>query len=253
MDLRVHFRRGMNKISRALLAAFATLVTACGTPDAAPVSAPNEAPFARPAGYWEGKGTLQKTDMKDDFRHLQRKAEFTFWFVLDKSGLVNGEVEILYDATLTVSNLPELSVSVPGVTGTMIPGGSLAFQPKVGGKVTDPNPRRRFRLHGQYDGALTLAVGGLEEAAPIQFTVRGDAGLGGGIGTPDAGGFMLEKPKTADDVVLEMPMKPYSPFIEPANVEKRPHGPHTSRYEVNDPTLSVYWTATQVTNREERR
>jgi hypothetical protein len=240
MDLVVHFGPGMISTRHALLVVLATLTAACGSPD----SAAPEAPFARPSGYWEGKGTLQKTDMKDNNRDMQRSAEFTFWFVMDKSGAVNGEVEVLYDATLIVKNLPQLTMSAGFA--------SMNFQPKVGGMVTDPNPRRRFRLHGQYDGALSLAVGGLEDAKPIQFTVRGDAGIGGGV-VADKGDATIEGLGSPKQLVIEMPMKPYSPFIEPANVEKRPHGPHSARYEVTDPDLSIHWTATQITTREERR
>ena len=241
LDLVVHFGPGM-KIQHLVTAALATLAAACGNPAAAPET---EAPFARPSGYWEGKGTLEKTDLKDDFRDMQRSAEFTFWFVMDKAGVVEGEIEVVYDATLTVKNLPEIAVATPWFGGN--------FQPKVGGMVTDPNPRRRFRLYGQYDGALTLNIGGLEAAKPIQFTVRADAGLGGGLNTPGGNGMSIERVREADSTVMEMPMKPYSPFIEPANVQKRPNGPHAARYEVNDPDLAIYWTATQINTREERR
>lgn len=236
----------MTNVRHALLALFVTLTAACGTAS----SPETERPFARPAGYWEGKGTLEKTDMKDDFRDMKRSAEFTFWFVLDGTGAVNGEVEVLYDATLTVKNLPELSMSSVAPFSTSA---TFIFQPKVGGMVTDPNPRRRFPLRGHYDGALTLAISGLDSAKPIQFTIRGDAGVGGGIASEKHGSVSVEKPGHKDQLVIEAPMKPFSPFLESADVEKRPNGPHTSRYEVNDPDLSIYWTATQINTREERR
>jgi len=213
------------------LVSLATLA-ACGT-ERTPSSGGD--PFATPFGYWEGKGTFAITDMKDDYRHMERTAKFELWFNVRDEGEVTGEVEILYDANLTVKNLPQST-------------GLVTFAPEIGGKVTDPDPSRRYPLEGRYaDGGMVLKALIADDAAPIMFTYRATAGLGidvtGGQVAVGGGGTEMVN---AGEISEEMPMTPFDPFVAAGEVMKRPNGPHVARHESRTEKRSVQWTATQV-------
>ncbi|MEP7068489.1 MAG: hypothetical protein ABI789_04575, partial [Usitatibacter sp.] len=69
-----------------------------------------------------------------------------------------------YTSELTVENLPSVSL------------GSVSFSPKVGGKITDLNPKRKFPLVGVLkDEELNLEVATPEpQRPPIEFTIRAE-------------------------------------------------------------------------------
>lgn len=193
------------------------------------------------AGYWEGDGHHAEVPMKDSARELTRSADFEFWFRLDRQGRASGEIELVYDAVLTVRGLPQVSVPLAGA--------SVTFAPKVGGKVTDLDPRRRFPLVGIYrpdEKTLTLQIATpQEEREKIEFTLRADPGVSAGIkGVTVPGGG-------AGAVVQKIPMTPYSPLGAPAPVERREGGPYAARYEESGDRYALEWSAHQV--REESR
>jgi hypothetical protein len=155
-----------------------------------------------PAGYWEGKATAKEVPMKDHFRTLTRGADVDFWFVVEWSpinhtGSAVGEAEAVYEAELKVQNLPKVTAPVPG--------GSIKFEPEVGGKLTELDPRRKFPIVGVLslgeDGTGTLVLQKVsspdkgtarekldaeargEQASdrPLQFTIRADPGVSGGF------------------------------------------------------------------------
>lgn len=197
-----------------------TLVAACGP--------------ATPTGYWEGKGKAKEVPMKDDFRTLTRTADYEFWFVLDKDGTATGEIELVYDAELKVENLPQFTLPMPSAT--------ISFAPKVGGKVTDLNPRRKFPLVGVLDvSQLILAIATPELDRPtIEFTIRADPGVSAGFGKgARAGGGSASK-------VIKIPMTPFSPFGGGAKVEKRPGGPYAATYGETGSNYSFNWSARQL-------
>ena len=76
-----------------------------------------------PYGYWEGKGTAMEISMNDGSRRLTRSADFEFWFTLAENGEAMGEVDLHYEAELTVDNLPNLTLPI-GM-------GSVSFAPEV--------------------------------------------------------------------------------------------------------------------------
>ena len=184
-------------------------------------------------GYWEGKGKASEVPMKDRFRQLTRGADHEFWFVLDKEGNATGEIELNYNSELTVENLPSLSL------------GSVSFSPKVGGKVTDLNPKRKFPLVGVLkDDQLTLEIATPEPARPtIEFTIRADPGVSAGFGG-------LTVPGGAAGVsggdVIKIAMKPFSPFNGAGKVEKRPSGPYAASFDAHGSTWAIAWTARQM-------
>ena len=192
------------------------------------------------SGYWEGKGTASDTPMNDDFRKLTRKSEAEFWFVVRDDGSAVGEAEVVYDAELKVENLPQVSA------------GFVSFNPDVGGKVTDPDPRRRFPIVGFYDPAEQVLVmtAVVDSTSPkIEFTLRGDPGVSGGMsagsGFGDSYGFSGSP--GAGVVVQKIPMTPWSPFGESgASVRKRPGGPYEARYEEGGDDYKIQWSARQM-------
>ena len=234
----------------------ALLVAAAGCSESAPAPEREEAPFARPSGYWEGEGTWHKVDMKDAYKEMTRSADFTFWFVLDRDGSVDGEIEIQYDAQLTVDGLPEINMPLPGGIG-------VGFAPKVGGRVTDPDPKRKYPLSGSYnDGTLAIAAIIDENAKPIEFTFRADPGVtagvkvarsyqGGAAANSEIGVGTNAPPMQI--TVKKMPMTPFSPFVAPGSVTKRPLGPHVVAFELHEEELNVEWDARQITTEETRR
>lgn len=145
-----------------------TLSVACGDPT--------------PAGYWEGKGTAKEIPMKDAFRTLTRSASYDFWFTVGEGGDAVGEIEMVSDSDLRVDNLPQVTVPLPF--------SSMTFAPSVGGRITDLNPRRKFRLVGVLaKQQLTLEIATPEDARPpIEFTIRADPGVSAGFNIPKHGG-----------------------------------------------------------------
>lgn len=188
-----------------------------------------------PYGYWEGKGKMREVPLKDNFRELTRSADYEFWFNIAKDGVVTGEIDLDYDAVLTVENLPSVSA------------GPVSFNPKVGGKVVDLDPTRKFPLIGFYDGTvLKLALGVPTEARkPIKFVIRADPGVSAGIGPVgiDASGASGAQ---SDKLTIEIDMAPFSPFYGDPPVKKRPGGPYTAEYEERTENLVVEWNAKQV-------
>jgi hypothetical protein len=184
-------------------------------------------------GYWEGKGKASEIPMKDRFRQLTRAADYEFWFVLDKEGNAAGEIELVYTSELTVENLPSMSL------------GSVSFNPKVGGKVTDLNPKRKFPLVGVLkDDQLTLEVATPESARPpIEFTIRADPGVSAGFGG-------MTMPGGAAGIgggdVIRIAMKPFSPFNGAGKVEKRPSGPYAASFSARGSNWAIEWSARQM-------
>lgn len=203
----------------AALALIATLPIACGNPVK--------------TGYWEGKGKSASTPMKDRFRSLTRGADFEFWFTLDKDGNATGEITLAYTSELTVENLPSVSA------------GGVSFSPKVGGKITDLNPKRKFPLVGVLNGdMLQLAIATPEPARQkIEFTIRADPGVSasmGGVTMPGGAAGV------GDMQVIKIEMMPFSPFSGPAKVEKRPNGPFAASFESRTANSSTEWSARQM-------
>jgi hypothetical protein len=243
-----------------------------------------------PAGYWEGKGTAKEVAMKDQFKTLNRSVDVEFWFTVnwsprDSTGVVAGEAEAAYEAELKVEHLPKVTVPVPG--------GSVKFEPEVGGKLTDPDPRRKFPIVGvlslkEEGGTLILqkVVTSLSNDAmhnnkwaadtngqdgseqPLQFTIRADPGVSGGLeveygksegkpggksegksegeGKAKAKGEWEAKADLGVDVIT-IPMTPFSPFNDsPAKVEKRPGGPYVADFEEKGKNYSIVWSAKQM-------
>lgn len=184
-------------------------------------------------GYWEGKGKASEVPMKDRFRQLTRGADYDFWFVLDKEGNATGEIELTYNSELTVENLPSVSV------------GSVSFSPKVGGKVTDLNPKRKFPLVGVLqDDQLTLAIATPEPARPtIEFTIRADPGVSAGLGGVTVPGGAAG---VSGGDVIRIAMKPFTPFNGAAKVEKRPGGPYAASFDARGSNWAIEWSARQV-------
>jgi hypothetical protein len=236
-----------------------------------------------PAGYWEGKVATSETPMKDHARTLTRTVEGEMWFTVawDKTrnlGTAAGEIDATYGAVLKVENLPKVTAPVPG--------GSVKFEPNVGGTLGADN-RRKIRVVGVLSidpstnrGTLLLqkanppqegtaserldaeAKGVTGPDAPMEFTIRADPGVSGGI-SGDAGNLnysdgMLSGGSGGADlgadvggdahvIVQKIPMAPFSPFTDaPGKVEKRPGGPYVASFEEKTPKSSVVWTAKQV-------
>ena len=156
-----------------------------------------------PAGYWEGKVTTKEVPKKTPNMTMTREVEAEFWFTVDwdktrNIGLVSGEADATYGAELKVDNLPKVTAPVPG--------GSVKFEPNVGGKLTDTDNRRKFPIVGVLTvdpetgkGSLILQKGAVvdgrtesqkldDEAkgkqgpdAAMEFTLRADPGVSGGL------------------------------------------------------------------------
>lgn len=191
-------------------------------------------------GYWEGKGTAMEIPMNDGVRKLTRSAEFEFWFTLAESGDAVGEIDLEYNAELTVDNLPNVTVPAPG-------GSSVSFNPEVGGTMTDPDPTRRFPLVGVLEGEeLTLAIATAEgDRAPLEFTIRADAGVSGGM---PIGGASVDglSPGDTQVIVQEIEMTPFSPFNASVAVKKRPGGPFAVHFEDKGDNFGIEWSARQM-------
>lgn len=227
-----------------------------------------------PAGYWEGKASAKEIPLKDGVRTLTRSAEANFWFVVEWSrteniGTALGEAEAIYDAELKVDKLPKVTAPVPG--------GSMKFEPEVGGKLTDTDNRRKFTVIGvltlndaRSGGTLILqkaiqvdsrsnrdrlddeAKGKKGADAPMEFTIRADPGVSGGIAvsagpiSPTEGAVDAPARGGPGVQVLKIPMTPFSPFADSAGkVEKRTGGPFAASFEEKTEKSTIKWTATQ--------
>ena len=238
-----------------------------------------------PAGYWEGTVSTREVPMKDPNKSLTRSVEAQFWFTVKwdaqrNIGYVSGEGDGKYDAELKVDNLPKVTVPAPG-------GGTVKFEPSVGGKLTDTDNRRKFGIVGvlQVDpatgnGTLVLqkanppspgsrrqqldneAKGAGGPDAPMEFTMRADPGVSGGIGGA-AGSINYDKGRISGGVggmeqgvdtgasssliVKKIPMTPFTPFRDkPGKVEKRPGGPFVASFEEQGEKHTIKWSAKQM-------
>jgi len=243
---------------------------------------------ATPAGYWEGTVSTKETPMNDGNKTLTRTVDAEFWFTVAwdpvaKTGTLSGEAEAKYDAELKVENLPKVTVPAPG-------GATVKFEPSVGGKLTGEN-RRKFPMVGVLalddsgSGTLVLAKASSSQGAdvppaawdaPMEFTLRADPGVSGGIsgragslnydtrtgqlggsanfGALDQGGTGggsvsqgVDTGRGGDLIVQHIPMAPFTPFRETGGkVVKRPGGPYAASFEENGDNYSVKWNAKQM-------
>lgn len=244
-----------------IVAILSILLCACGKPT--------------PAGYWEGKASAKEIPMKDGVRTLTRSAEADFWFVVkwsptDEIGTALGEAEAIYDAELKVDNLPKVTAPVPG--------GSMKFEPEIGGKLTDTDNRRKFPVIGvltlnkeRNAGTLLLrkandvdtrsdrekmddeAKGKRGPDAPMEFTIRADPGVSGGIAasagpiSPTEGAVDVPGRGGPGTQVLKIPMTPFSPFAETAGkIEKRSRGPFAASFEEKTDKSTIKWSVKQM-------
>ncbi|HUG98605.1 MAG TPA: hypothetical protein VMQ83_05485 [Gammaproteobacteria bacterium] len=213
----------------------ATSVAGCGS-----------AERGTPAGYWEGSGKSNEIMMDDTFRHLTRSSDYTFWFNLDESGNAVGEIELDYDAVLTLENLPQVTVPIPG--------GNFSLAPEVGGKLTDLDPRRRFPLIGVLtrSNELTLGLATPQDDRPkLEFTIRGDpkvsAGMISGTDLTESAGV---GGGNYGQVVIKIPMTPFSPFVGSAPVTDRGGGVHAASFEEKTDKYAIDWSAHKVRSAE---
>ena len=185
-------------------------------------------------GYWEGKGKSQEILMNDHYRHFTRSADYEFWFQVDKSGNVVGQIDITYDALLKVDNLPKVSAGI------------ASFDPEVGGKLTDLDPKRRFDLAGYCNGqklAVDLATPEGQRKS-LEFSFRADPRVSASLGV---GPMTVPSGKLGDAVTfMKMQMMPFSPFLSPGTVEKRPGGPFVASVDEHSDKYAINWTAHQV-------
>lgn len=263
-------------VRTAAVSCMAMLVAACGGATGS----------ATPGGYWEGTARASETPMKDPVRTLTRTADADFWFTVSwdaqrSMGTVSGEAEAKYDAELKVDNLPKVTVPTPG--------GSVKFEPSVGGKLTDADNRRRFpivgvlRLDANGSGTLALqkvnappgtpaqqadreAGGSRTFDAPMEFTLRADPGVSGTLGGAagsvtlsssgrvSAGAMGAEASAGGGNVIVQkIPMAPFSPFRSgAATVEKRPGGPYVAAFEDRGEKHAFKWSAKQVGGEQRR-
>lgn len=156
---------------------------------------------ATPGGYWEGSVTAKETPKKTPTVTMTKEVEADFWFTVEwdatrNIGILSGEADAKYGAELKVDNLPKATAPVPG--------GSIKFEPNVGGKLTDTDNRRKFPIVGVLSvdaatgkGTLILqkataadtrtkserlndeAKGAQGPDAAMEFTLRADPGVSG--------------------------------------------------------------------------
>ncbi len=187
-----------------------------------------------PECRWEGRGLVRQTPLKDNARELTRSADFSFWFLVEADGAVEGEITLTYDAKLTVNRLPQVEVGIAG------------FSPKVGGRITDPDPTRTFPLMGTLgEEGLSLEIATPEgERRQIEFTIRADAGVTASLG---AGGVPRLVPGGAGGVqVIQIEMMPFTPFVGPGTLEVGPDGPYAARSQERSHDSLIEWTAERV-------
>ena len=233
----MQFDRSGRRCSTASIVGFvllAAICSACGEDQDGLAAEPT------PVGYWEGKGTAMERPMNDAVRKLTRSADYEFWFTVSEDGEVEGEIEIRYDATLRIENLPNVTVPVPG--------GSISFEPEVGGTMTDLDRTRKFPLVGTLVGdqeskTLTLAIATPEaDRGSLEFTIRADAGVSGGmsVGGASVGGLPMGQ---AQVFVQTIDMMPFDPFGAPVEVEYRAGGVFAASYEDRGENHAVEWSA----------
>jgi hypothetical protein len=273
----------MRPVTSGLTFAIVGLLLAPGCGDSP--SAPSAPAFgaATPAGYWEGKVSCDETPMQDHARTLTRRCDAEIWFTVKwdpatGTGVAFGEAQAVYDSVLTVKNLPKVTAPVPG--------GSVKFEPEVGGTLTKSDNKRRWPVVGALTwdaasgrGTLMLTksvnpdtrteaqrlddeargVGGPD--APMEFTLRADPGVSGGL-SGAAGGITYDGGRVGVEaggaevgadvgappgvIVQKIPMKPFNPFPDkPGSVEKRAGGPFAASYEERGEKLTIIWTAKQ--------
>lgn len=232
----------------SVLAVGAPALAGCGERSApAPVTLAGAT--ATPAGYWEGKVSCDETPMQDHARKLTRRCDAEMWFTVRwdpaaGTGVAFGEAQAVYDSVLTVKNLPKVTAPVPG--------GSIKFEPEVGGTLTQSDNKRRYPIVGALTldpatgrGTLMLtkatnpdtrteAQRADDEARGVQgpdafmeFTIRADPGVSGGLSGAaggvtydggrvgvEAGGAEVGADVGSSDgtIVQKIPMKPFNPF-----------------------------------------
>lgn len=194
MNLWMKSVRSHLSVSYGILALLVCTVVGCGAADSIPPT---------PAGYWEGKVTTKEVPKQTPNMTMTREVEAEFWFTVDwdkarNVGIVSGEAEATYGAELKVDNLPKVTAPVPG--------GSVKFEPNVGGKLTDTDNRRKFPIVGVLSidpatgtGTLILQKGTVVDSrtesqrlddeaagkqgpdAEMEFTLRADPGVSGGL------------------------------------------------------------------------
>ncbi len=169
-----------------------------------------------PGGYWEGTSRNHEIPMKDPVRTLTRTVDADFWFTVRwdtrrNMGSLTGEADAKYASELKLENLPKVTVPVPG--------GTVKFEPSVGGKLGDDN-RRRFPIIGVLrvdpaSGAGTLflqkvnapagtrsqqldreAGGSAGFDTPMEFVLRGDPGVSGAMGGMGGSGVSVSNSGT---------------------------------------------------------
>lgn len=238
---------------------------------------------ATPAGYWEGKASAHEIPMKDPNKELTRSVEAEIWFTVtwdprSRTGTLAGEADATYDAVLKVENLPKVTAPVPG--------GSVKFEPSVGGKIAGDN-KRKFPIVGVImidendKGSLYLrkvddrpqgsqqqqldaeARGAKSFDAPMNFVMRADPGVSGGIskgggninysrGAISGGvGGASQEVQTGSEgpgvITQNIPMAPFSPFAPAGGtVTKRAGGPYVASYEEKAEKRTIKWTAKQM-------
>lgn len=251
---------------------------------AAALLAPAQPGQAVPSGYWEGKASAHEVPMKDPNKELTRSVEADIWFTVrwdprTQTGTVAGEADAKYDSVLKVENLPKVSAPTPH-------GGTIKFEPSVGGKLGEDN-KRKFPIVGVIalgqDGRGTLylrkvddrpqgtqsqrldaeARGARSYDAPMEFVMRADPGVSGGISgragsvsssggtiSGSAGGLSQDVNTGRDGpgvIVQKIPMTPFSPFTEaPGSVTKRPDGPFAVSFEETSARRTIRWNARQM-------
>ena len=203
--------RGMRALRGLALALACAGLVGCGESSRPPEGVTMGA--ATPAGYWEGTVSCSETPMQDHARTLTRKVDAEVWFTVrwdptTRTGVAVGEANAVYDATLTVKNLPKVTAPVPG--------GNVKFEPEVGGTLTQTDNKRRFPVVGVLSldpatgrGQLWLAKGGQTDTrsesernddtargvsgpdASMEFTLRADPGVSGGL-SGDAGSIAYD-------------------------------------------------------------
>jgi hypothetical protein len=162
----------------------------------------------------------------------------------------------------------------------------VKFEPEVGGVSTRSDSRRRYPVVGALvldpatgEGSLWLAKAVVPDTAteaerldaeaagpkgpdaPMDFVIRADPGVSGGLSgaggninyaggrvTGGAGGVEMGADTGAPDtaIVQHIPMTPFSPFSPaPGRVEKRPGGPFVASFEEKAESRSIVWSVKQ--------
>lgn len=188
----------------------------------------------KPWGHWEGKGRVFDEQMHDDVRSLTRKATTEFWFTIRPDGSVTGEIELIYDAQLTVA-LPSVESSLG------------AFSPSVSGSIADRDPSRRFPLIGVFErDELVLEIAMPEDERPkLDFVIRANAGVTGKMGG-------LEVGKNQGGDVTHLPMKPFSPFGSKGARVSKSFGRFNALYEDKGEHHTIVWSARKVDDLAQR-